>query len=99
MNVGKDIIKGVWDGISSMGSWLWDQVSGLFDGLVGGVMDFLGIASPSKVFAGIGENMAAGLGKGFASEMRGITRQINDSIPTSVNINGTMGRGVVIYQR
>jgi hypothetical protein len=30
---------------------------------------FLGINSPSKVFSGIGENMALGLGKGFETEM------------------------------
>lgn len=30
VNAGKDIIKGIWEGIKSMGDWLWEQVSGFF---------------------------------------------------------------------
>jgi hypothetical protein len=41
------------------------------------------IASPSKVFAGIGEFMAQGLGVGFTREMRGVERDIRDAMPTA----------------
>lgn len=99
INIGKDIVKGLWEGIKAMGTWIKDKVSGFFSGIVDGVKGLLGIESPSKVFAGIGENMAAGLGKGFGAEMQGVAKQINDSIPTSINsqINATakMGEGIV----
>lgn len=29
-DAGVDLIKGIWDGITSMGDWLWEQVSGFF---------------------------------------------------------------------
>jgi hypothetical protein len=99
INIGEDIVKGVWEGIKSMATWIKDKVSGFFSGIVDGVKGFLGIKSPSRVFAEIGENMAAGLGKGFGAEMQGVAKQINDSVPTSFNsqINATakMGEGIV----
>jgi hypothetical protein len=77
LEVGKNIVKGVWEGIQSMASWLMSKVSGFFGGIVSGVKSILGIHSPSKVFAGIGENMALGLGEGwndsFSAVRNGVT--------------------------
>lgn len=83
LDAGKNIVEGLWEGIKSMTKWIGDKVSGFFSGLVEDAKDFLGIHSPSRVFAGIGENMAAGIGVGFGNQMRDVARQINDSIPTS----------------
>ena len=80
VDVGKEIVRGIWDGITSMASWITDKVTDFFSGIVDGVKDFLGIHSPSRVFAGMGENMALGLGEGFAGEMRGVQRQIDRSM-------------------
>ena len=88
VEVGKNIVTGIWEGIKAMGQWIKDTVTGFFSGVVDGVKGLLGIKSPSKVFAGIGENMALGLGEGFTSEMEGIGKKINKSIPTSVELNG-----------
>lgn len=82
IDVGKDIVRGLWEGIKEMGAWLKEKVSGFVGGIVGNVKGFLGIHSPSTVFAGIGENMALGLGKGFAAEMQGVSANIQDAIPT-----------------
>lgn len=82
IEVGKDIVRGVWEGIKAMASWIGEKVSGFFRGIVGDVKDALGIHSPSRVFAGIGENMALGLGQGFASEMKSIGVGIQSAIPT-----------------
>jgi tape measure domain-containing protein len=65
IDVGKDIVHGLWEGISSLGSWLGDKVSGFFGDMVDGVKDFLGIRSPSRVFASIGEFMMEGLAIGM----------------------------------
>ena len=40
----------------------------------------LGIHSPSRVFAGIGENMALGLAEGWDDEYAGIKRQIESGL-------------------
>ena len=55
-------------------------VSNAFDGLVGGVKKLLGIHSPSRVFAGIGENMALGVGEGWDDNFANIKRDINKSL-------------------
>lgn len=80
--IGDDIIRGVWEGIKSMASWFSEKIRGFFGAVVGEVKDALGIHSPSRVFAGIGENMALGLGQGFASEIKSIGAGIQSAIPT-----------------
>lgn len=95
IDVGKNIVTGVWEGISSMLSWLTDKVSGFFGGIVDGIKDLLGIHNPSTVFAGIGENMAAGIGEGFADQIRAVGRSMQDSIPTPDMSFGRLAAGMV----
>lgn len=80
IEVGKDIVRGVWEGIKSMASWIGEKVSGFFSGIVDNVKGVLGIHSPSRVFAGIGENMALGLGKGWDNEYDNIKRGITGGL-------------------
>jgi hypothetical protein len=80
VDVGKQIVKGLWEGIKAMGSWIGDKVSGFFSRIVSGVKSKLGIHSPSRVFAGIGENMALGLGEGWDSEYDSIKRGITGGL-------------------
>lgn len=80
VDVGKNIVTGLWEGIKSMATWVKDKVTGLFSGLVDGIKDLLGIHSPSRVFAGIGKNMAAGLGEGWDDEFSGIKSDIENGM-------------------
>ena len=82
IEVGKDIVRGLWEGIKAMASWIGEKVSGFGGGLVDGVKGVLGIHSPSRVFAGIGQNMALGLGQGFEKQMQSVTAGIQNAIPT-----------------
>lgn len=82
VEVGKNIVMGLWEGIKAMASWIGDKVSGFVGGLVDGVKGVLGIHSPSRVFAGIGQNMALGLGQGFERQMQSVTAGIQNAIPT-----------------
>ncbi len=95
-NIGENIVKGVWEGIKGMTNWFGDQVSGFFGGIVDGAKKLLGIKSPSRVFAGIGQNMALGLGQGFNQEMNDVNKAIQNAIPSSLNanvgINGSMNQ-------
>ena len=85
--IGKNIVTGLWDGIKSMGTWISDKVSGFFSGIVDGAKDLLGIHSPSTVFAGIGENMGAGIGIGFDQIMNKVSKDMQTSIPTDFNVD------------
>lgn len=80
LDVGKNIVEGLWNGIKSMGSWVSGKVKDFFGGIVGGVKDFLGIHSPSKVFAGIGGFMAEGLGEGFDDQFKSVKKDIENSM-------------------
>lgn len=79
-NIGKSIVDGIRQGIVEQWQRLKSDVSGLFTGLVSWIKNLLGIHSPSRVFADIGQNMAAGIGDGWASTIGDINRQIGESL-------------------
>jgi len=65
LKIGKEIISGLWNGLISA----WDNVKEWFDSTIGGLVsdikDFLGLGSPSKLFAGFGIDLMKGLAKGI----------------------------------
>ena len=91
VEVGASLVKGLWEGIQSMISWLWNKVSGWVSGLVNDIKGALGIHSPSTVFAGIGENMGLGLGRGFVEAMHGVERDMQRAIPTDFDVDASVG--------
>lgn len=90
VQVGKNIVTGLWNGISSMVTWIKDKISGFVGGIVSGVKGVLGIKSPSTVFAGIGDNMAVGLGEGFDRAMNKVSGDIQDAIPTDFDVDSRL---------
>lgn len=79
--VGEDLIKGVWDGILSMGDWLWGKVIDFFGGITDKIKGFFGIESPSKLFKNeIGANLALGIGEGFSEEMSDVEKSMQRSM-------------------
>lgn len=96
VDVGKQIVKGLWEGIKAMGSWIKEKVSGFFGGIVDNVKGVLGIHSPSRVFAGIGENMALGLGEGWDDEYGNIKRGITSGLDFGTASVGFADSGIGI---
>ena len=81
--VGENLIKGLWEGISQAGAWLWQQITGFFNGIVDGIKGFFGIHSPSTLFRDeIGKNLALGIGQGFSKEMSNVSNDMKNAIPT-----------------
>jgi len=74
VNTGRDIITGLLQGIKnawdSVTKWIGDAIAGL----VNGIKALLGIASPSRVFASIGEQMGDGLRVGLESTITAVER-------------------------
>lgn len=90
LDIGKNIVEGLWNGIKGMGSWIKDKVKGFAKGILDGMKEALGIHSPSRVFREqVGKNIALGLGEGFTDEMKNVTADMNDAIPTNFDINGS----------
>lgn len=80
LNVGRNVVEGIIEGISNSFTWAWNKVKEWFGNVLDRVKDFLGIHSPSTVFAGIGENMAAGIAVGWDKEFGAVARDINGSM-------------------
>lgn len=80
VDVGRNIVAGIWQGISEMAGWLKSQVTGFFSGIIDSAKNFLGIHSPSRVFAEMGKNMALGIGEGWDNEYSSIKKSITDGM-------------------
>lgn len=74
--IGKSIVDGIRKGITEQWQRLKSDVSGLFTGLVDWIKKLLKINSPSRVFADIGQNMAAGVGVGWQDAIGDINKDI-----------------------
>lgn len=81
---GEEMVRGIWQGFQNMSSWLESRVRSMMREIVAAVEDEMDIASPSKVFAGIGEYMAQGLGEGFGREMRNVEKTICKATDSAV---------------
>ena len=83
--VGGNLVRGLWQGIQSLASWLWNKVSGWISSIWDGICDFFGIASPSKEMGWVGEMLVEGLagainanGKDAVAAAEGMSSEIND---------------------
>ena len=84
---GEDMVRGIWQGFQNMSGWLESRVRAMMREIVAAVEDEMQIASPSKVFAGIGAFMAQGLGDGFGREMRDVEKTIRKATKNAVPDN------------
>lgn len=90
---GGDMLAGLFQGLLNPEK-IWEAVTGLFSGIIGGIKDIFGIHSPSKVFEDeVGKNLALGIGAGFEDTMSDVSDQMAGAIPTDFDIsaNATVG--------
>lgn len=80
LDIGRNVVEGIVEGISNSFDWAWRKIKEWFNNVLDKVKGFLGINSPSTVFAGIGANMAAGVGEGWDDEFSAVSRDINNSM-------------------
>lgn len=69
LDIGKNLVSGLWKGISEKLNWLKDRIESFGKTIVNKVKSVFSVHSPSKVFAEIGGFLAEGLGVGFESEI------------------------------
>ena len=68
-DIGKNLIIGLWNGISSVADWILDKLGGFCDSVVDTVCDWFGIHSPSRVFRDqIGKMIPRGMAVGIEAE-------------------------------
>lgn len=76
-NIGNYIISGLAAGIGSAWNWMVGWLQDKWNALPGYLRKLWEIASPSKVFAEIGQNAIMGLQQGLSSAMPGISATIS----------------------
>ncbi|UJB43604.1 phage tail tape measure protein [Streptomyces sp. A1-5] len=81
---GMDLIRGLWNGIKSMGAWLRDTLAGwAADMIPGPIARALGIRSPSRLMRDrIGKFIPAGVVEGVKLGKPAIERVMRDLVPT-----------------
>lgn len=73
VEIGGNIVKGIWDGIWGSIDWLKSKIKSFAENIVDGFKKNLKIHSPSRLFADeIGTNIALGIGVGFEDSMRSV---------------------------
>ena len=96
LEIGKNIVSGLWNGICSAIGWLRDSIKGFAKGILDGIKSVLGIHSPSILFRDeVGRNLALGLSEGFISSMDEVKTEMQKAVPTSfgsdINMNLNAG--------
>ena len=91
--VGLHMVEGLWEGIKSGAEWIKDKVTGFADDIYDSLLDFYGIASPSKLLAEVGDYMVQGLGKGWEDNIGDVMDEINDDLDVEGNVtmNASVG--------
>ena len=89
LNVGKNIVKGLWNGAKSMKDWAIDKIKGLGKSILDGMKKALGIKSPSKEFAIIGKYSVLGYTEGIDKMKGDIQDKINSTFSLNPNVIGS----------
>lgn len=65
MQIGKDLVRGLWEGMSSMTGWVVDKVKGFGEDVLNSARDIFGVHSPATTTAEIGKYLDEGLAVGM----------------------------------
>ena len=87
-NIGGDIVRGLWNGITSGYNWLKDKVTGFCKGIIDGFKKGFDTHSPSRITTWIGQMLTQGIGVGVESDdsaEKSIKNKVNSVIGIANN--------------
>ena len=91
-NTGKDIIQGLINGVSSMINNAVNAVKNVGGQMLDGIKSFLGIHSPSRVFADeVGKNIGLGIIKGVNSTAGQVSDAVTGLVPAQISSSSSAG--------
>lgn len=80
-SIGADIVRGLWNGISGMGGWLWDKVRSFASGIIDAMKSAVKVGSPSKLAeTEVGRWLPPGIAVGFEKALPSTMQKIEDSL-------------------
>ena len=78
-DIGKNLVTGLWNGISNMSEWISSKIKGFGDGILSDLKSFFGIHSPSKVMEEqIGKNLALGVAQGITKNQKNAKKSASE---------------------
>lgn len=81
LEIGKNIVEGLWNGITGMGDWLKEKISNFCSGIIEGFKNTFEIHSPSRVMnREIGKYLALGLGEGFNDNIKSVYSKMKSAV-------------------
>lgn len=84
VDVGTNIVRGLWQGLQNAVGWLRAKVQGWVSGIMSDIKGFFGIHSPSRLMRDeVGKYLAMGIGVGFEDEMSSVSKQMQDAMPST----------------
>jgi phage-related protein len=82
VSIGKNIVQGIWQGISSSLGWIKDRITGWVGNVVSFLKNLFKIGSPSKLMRDeVGIYLAEGIGVGFEDGMTDVEQAMQNSMP------------------
>lgn len=92
LEIGVNMIKGIWEGIKSMATWFWEKLKEWFADALGWIGKLLGIKSPSRVMAEqIGKPMAQGVAQGISQNAGLVDKAMEELIPDTRGMLDVVG--------
>ena len=97
VQIGANLVKGLWQGISNVTGWITDKIKGFGKSVIDSIKGIFGIHSPSKEFAWIGKMNVVGLAEGFTKNKDMVTQAVTDMSDEAMNamagFNSSMSTG------
>ena len=86
VQIGSNIVHGIWNGISGAAGWLWGQISGFCSNIVNNIKSFFHIGSPSRLMADeVGAPIVQGIEQGVEDQVKDSGEQIEQDIEDMID--------------
>lgn len=108
LSIGKNLVQGLWNGISNSLQWIKNKISGWVDNVLDFIKDLFGIHSPSTETEWQGEQLVAGYVKALQNGRREMASAMQDFVksglgavdvkPTDSLPGNTAGKTIIFNQ-
>lgn len=89
LDIGKNLVKGIWNGISNVTDWVLGKIKGFGKSILNGIKGIFGIHSPSTEFAWVGKMNAEGLIEGMDGMEKEVQQSFDGMFDLSPQLYGT----------
>lgn len=84
LDIGGNIVKGIWDGISGSVQWIKDKITGWVGDVLGFIKGLFGIASPSRLMRDeVGRWIPAGIAVGIEANASDVEGAVQDVVASA----------------